>query len=417
MQFSDLDQSTMNNTTQDIGILPLKGVIQHYDWGGKSFLPNLIGEENPTGKPFAELWMGAHNRGPATLELQGKTLELPGLIENYPDTVLGNKVLEQFGAKLPFLFKILDVDRMLSIQAHPTKTRAEEGYALENDNNVPLTAYHRNYKDDNHKPEIMYALTEFWLLHGFKSSKQIFATLQSIPELSELLSHFEDQDIFQLYKTIMEWPQEKVNKILQPLSIRLLPALEAGQLTPNQADYWAALGFRDMVKSEDQMDRGIFSIYLFNLVHLQPGQAIFQDAGIPHAYLKGVNVELMANSDNVFRGGLTSKHIDVKELLENLVFDPIIPNIIEGTAISETETVYSTPAPDFELRKIEIQAGQTHHNASTNAPAILILMEGTASINEQLPLNQGEIVLIPANIFCNIEAKEDGALLFKALVP
>jgi mannose-6-phosphate isomerase len=306
---------------------------------------------------------------------------------------------------------------MLSIQSHPTKAAAEIGFKAENEQGVPIAAAHRNYKDDNHKPEVMVALTDFWLLHGFKTPKAIRTAIETVPEFDSLLPLLDQGSIKQLYKTIMEWPQERVNQILMPLSERLLKALEKNELHPDQADYWAAIGFRDMVQSPDKMDRGIFSIYLFNLVTMKPGQAIFQDAGIPHAYLRGVNVELMANSDNVFRGGLTKKHIDVKELMNNLVFDPVSPNIINGEKLSNTETAFRTPAPDFELRKIEIQPKEIHHNASTNSPAILILMEGKVLVNEQFILRRGEILFIPANIFCTIEATEEKSVLYKALVP
>lgn len=417
MQLSDPHYTAMTITDENISVLPLQGVIQHYAWGGNHFIPQLTGKENPEQKPFAELWMGAHHRGPASLNYLGKEMTLPELIEQNPETLLGKKVSSLFDNKLPFLFKILDVNQMLSIQSHPTKAAAEIGFKAENDRGIPITAAHRNYKDDNHKPEVMVALTDFWLLHGFKTPEAIRVALETVPEFSSLLPILAEGGIKQLYKTIMEWPQETINQILAPLSERLLNALEQGELHPDQANYWAAIGFRDMVLSPDQMDRGIFSIYLFNLVTMQAGQAIFQDAGIPHAYLRGVNVELMANSDNVFRGGLTQKHIDVAELMNNLVFDPVTPNIINGEKLSNTETAYRTPAPDFELRKIEIQPKEVHHNASTNSPSILILMEGQALVNEQLLLRRGEILFIPANIFCTIEATKEKTILFKALVP
>ena len=417
MQLSDLEHFSMSIISENIGILPLRGKVQHYDWGGQQFIPCLIGQPNDDQKPFAELWMGTHNRGQATLDYQGKTLLLSELIKEYPEVILGRKVIEQFGNQLPFLFKILDVDKMLSIQAHPNKAQAEKGFERENQMGIPRTSSQRNFKDDNHKPEVMFALTEFWLLHGFRPQAAILQSLESVPEFNVLADPLKEKGLQELYKMIMEWPQDRVNTILQPLKDRLLTSLEQNQLHPDQADYWAALGFRDMTPSAKLLDRGIFSIYLLNLVKLQPGQAIFQDAGIPHAYLRGVNVELMANSDNVFRGGLTRKHIDVTTLLDHLIFDPVIPKVISGEKISATETAYPTSAPDFELRRIHIAPHKVHHNAAANSPAIVILIEGEALVNDQLKLNRGEIILIPANIFCTIEARNSGAVLFKAIVP
>lgn len=397
-------------------IFSLKGVVQYYSWGGFQFIPNLIGIANNEEQHFAELWMGTHQRGPAILELDEGEQYLTEFIQSAPETVLGKRVAEQFDNKLPFLFKVLDVNQMLSIQSHPTKERAIEGYRAENDQNIPLSAPHRVYKDDNHKPEIMVALTDFWLLHGFKSEEAINAILNEVSEFKELLFIFEKTNTFQLYKEIMEWPQEKVDTILDPLGKRLGTMLKKGILGPNHPDYWAALAFRDMQSASGGHDRGIFSIYLFNLVTLKAGQAIFQDAGIPHAYLRGINIELMANSDNVFRGGLTKKHIDVQELLANLDFSPIKPNIIEGTLISQMEKVFSSPAPDFELRSITIPTNECYSNDGEDTPAILILIEGKVSINSTEDFSKGQIVFVPALSSYKIRAKEE-ALFFKAIVP
>lgn len=417
MKLSGLEHFSMETISENIGITPLMGVIQHYDWGGHNFIPELIGVDNESKQPFAELWMGAHHRGPSILHLQGNELDLPHLIKQFPEVFLGEKIIRQFGKKLPFLFKILDVNRMLSIQSHPTKAKAEKGFSKENEQGIPHTAPHRNYKDDNHKPEIAVALTDFWLLHGFKPSSKITAILHQVPEFKELAEIFQSKDLFTLYKTIMEWPQKKVNQVLHPLGERLLAALESQELELNQEDYWAALRFKEFTAKQAPIDRGIFSIYLFNLVNLHPGEGIFQAAGIPHAYLRGVTVELMANSDNVFRGGLTSKHVDVSELLDNLIFESVDPQIMSGQSLSETEVAYPSPAPDFELRKIEISKNQIHHNASTNSPSIIILLEGEVIVNDQLKLNKGEILFIPPNLFCTIENKSANATLFKALVP
>ncbi|MFK7979857.1 MAG: mannose-6-phosphate isomerase, class I [Saprospiraceae bacterium] len=401
-----------------MAIYKLNGVVQHYAWGGTQFIPNLLTIDNEAKQPFAELWMGTHVKGPAKVETMEGALLLGTLIENAPAKKLGKKVAADFNNKLPFLFKVLDVNSMLSIQSHPTKKAAEIGFSKENLTDIAITAPNRTYRDDNHKPEVMVALTDFWLLHGFKSIEAIRVVL-AIPEFNSLKTVFgEKGNIFQLYKAIMEMPQQEVNQLLAPLWQRLQSDFETGKLPKTTADYWAAQAFVDYT-IDGNFDRGIFSIYLFNLVNIKKGDGIFQAAGIPHAYLEGVNMELMANSDNVFRGGLTQKHIDVPELLTHLVFDEITPKILKGTQISEVEKVFKTPAPDFELSEINLTKNKIYRSTQTISAETLIIMEGTAIVKfdgKILSFSKGESFFIEANTNYTIEA-ENNALLFKAKVP
>lgn len=397
-------------------IYPLTGKIQHYAWGGKTFLPQLLGVENKNNQPFAELWMGTHHRGEAVVEVDKTPTPLSNLIQKNPAAILGDYVTERFEQQLPFLFKVLSVDKMLSIQSHPTKAQAERGFQAENTAGVPLTAFHRNFKDDNHKPEVMVALTDFWLLHGFKSAAEITAILHEKAAFAPLRSRFADANIFNLYKYIMELPQATVNEMLQPLA----EELAAKNYSRDQADYWAKLAFQDYTRANGDYDRGVFSIYLFNLVGLKKGEGIFQDAGIPHAYLEGVNMELMANSDNVFRGGLTPKHVDVPKLLSHLVFESVTPKVLTGKALSATEQIFATPAPDFELRKIDLSNTTLHQNAKEAAPAIIIVMEGKVQVKngtQTFMRQSGEVFFVAANTDYAIERIGTNAILYKATVP
>ncbi len=406
----------MNRIEQSF--LRINGKIQHYQWGGKDFIPDLLDIVNEEELPFAELWMGTHQRGTSDIFFEGEITSLSKLISLHPEEMLGESVIEKFGNRLPYLFKVLDVKKMLSIQSHPTKKAAEAGFRRENEQGIPLSAPFRNYKDDNHKPEVMVALTDFWLLHGFKSVIEIKETLKNVPELKSLQQWFHAESTYDLYKAVMEMPQEEVDQILAPMKTRLLPAMEAGQLEKDHPDYWAALAFQDNMLEGGHFDRGVFSIYLFNLVHIPEGKGIFQDAGIPHAYLEGVNMELMANSDNVFRGGLTYKHIDVPELLEHLLFDPVDPDIISGKAISNCEVVFPTSAPDFELSKIEIRPDCAYQCKSTS-PEILIVLEGEVSIQSGSKADVGQIgAVFFACAGGEYELKTLGkAVIFKASVP
>ena len=354
-----------------MAIHKLTGKVQHYDWGGSQFIPNLLGKA-PDGKPCAEYWMGTHPNGPS---LKEDGLEsLPNYIAKDPVGILGEKVATEFDNKLPYLFKVLDVASMLSIQVHPTKMEAIAGFEAEELVGVPREAAHRNFKDNNHKPEIMVALSEFWLLHGFRQTAEITTMLETTPEFHQLAPYYATQDTKMLYQYLMEMPQAKVDTILEPLQKRLSIAKPLDKAKP---DYWALRAF-DLYTINGHFDRGIFSIYLLNLVKIAEGDAIFQGAGIPHAYLEGQNMELMANSDNVFRGGLTPKHIDVPMLLKHTDFAAVVPQIIKGAATGH-EVVYKTTCEDFELAKIELGNADSF-SLACSGPNVFFVYQGEGNI-------------------------------------
>jgi mannose-6-phosphate isomerase len=389
-------------------LLKLIPAIQHYDWGGFSFIPEILNIP-PSDTPCAEAWMGAHHAAPSHITFQGEKNNLAYYISQKPQFWLGETIDRHFNHQLPFLFKVLDVRKMLSIQAHPTKKKAEEGFQRENNQGIPLNAPHRVYKDTNHKPEIMVALSDFWLLHGFMAPEKITKTLSNTPELQPLRPHFTQHNLSALYHHVMTMPQDEVIKILTPLSNRLLPLLNNNLLPKSAPDYWAARAFLDFKAT----DRGIFSIYLMNIVQLHPGEAIFQDAGILHAYLEGQNVELMANSDNVFRGGLTPKHIDLTELLNNISFNTTIPEILSPKpASSPHEATFMTPAPDFRLSKIQLNTNDTYtHHPS--GPEILFILHGLVRDNNELKALSGNaLYALPISPY-TLTAEMD-TLIFKA---
>ncbi len=360
------------------GIYRLKGTVKHYDWGGFSFIPSLLQTDNKEVRPFAEYWLGVHEQDNCVIELPGPHRVLLKEFMQENRNALGNEVLRSFG-RLPYLLKILDVHKMLSIQVHPSKAGAEKEFARENAEGIALDSLHRNYKDDNHKPELLVALGDFWLLHGFKSTSALRIILETVPELTSLLTHFETGGYEGLYKWVMTMPQEEVNHLLQPLLNRVGPLYQENKLDRSQEDFWAAraaLNFPHHGKS----DRGIFSIYFFNLLHLNKGEGIFQDAGLPHAYLEGQNVEIMANSDNVLRGGLTNKHIDVKELLKHVKCEPAHVEVLRGTLSEDGEKTYKAPAPDFQLSVFELKAGRAVSFSPVTAE-ILLLTNGMAELD------------------------------------
>ena len=358
-------------------LAPLSGSIKHYDWGGTSYIPSLLQIENPNMQPYAEYWLGVHPQASCRLTLaDGEEVLLRDYIAAHSLKALGDDVFNGFG-NMPYLLKVLDVKDMLSIQVHPSKKQAAIDFEKENSAGVPLDAPNRNYKDANHKPELMVAMSEFYLLHGFKPEDELLAVLDRIKELKSFKAVFKKKGYAGLYKLTMEMPQEQVNDLLQPLLNRIIPLYQNGELQKNDESFWAARAALTFSRP-GIIDRGIFSVYFFNLVSLKKGQAIFQDAGVPHAYLEGQNVEIMASSDNVLRGGLTSKHIDTVELLKHTKCEATHPKIIRQGK-SKSDQLYKAPVKDFTLSSYQLKKGESVI-LDINTAEIFLLMEGKVSL-------------------------------------
>ncbi len=392
------------------GVFPLKGVVQNYTWGGLEFIPELLKEENVSGKPFAEYWLGAHPNFPSHDE---RGLSLDALIEADPSLLVGDQMKARFNT-LPYLFKILDVRQMLSIQVHPDKATATMEFDKENQVGRPLTDPKRNYKDKNHKPELMVALGDFWLLHGFKNEERLASILEKTPELQFLKDLFASKGYKGLYEKVMWMPQEQINHHLEPLVQRILPIYQQQNWKKNQEDFWAARAATIFCR-EDYYDRGIFSIYFFNLVHLHYGQGVYQQEGMPHAYLEGRNVEVMANSDNVLRAGLTDKHIDVDELMRNVRFEATEPKILQATG---NHTIYPAPVDEFELHHYHLNPEETLH-LEVQAAEIILLMKGSVRLKfgkSEWKLERGDSMFISAGTSISLSALS-AASVFRVTIP
>lgn len=389
----------------------LKGVVQHYDWGGNTFLPLLFNVDNSNEKPFAEYWLGVHAGGPAEVELgEGAKTTLSNLLNADKPKHLGLAVWNRFNG-LPFLLKILDVRDMLSIQVHPNKMDAEKGFIRENDLKIPLHAPHRNYRDDNHKPEVMVALSEFWLLHGF--AHNINERIIQYSFLQKFSAYFDHGGIKGLYKFLMELPQDQVDEILHEHAVKIKAQYKKGDLDKASPDFWAA---RAIVNGGGKLDRGIFSIYLFNIIKLQPGEGIFQGARMPHAYLEGQNIELMANSDNVLRAGLTPKHMDIPELLANTDFVETKPSIMKG-GLNGDWVHYPCPVEDFSISSLDMAPHQ-EKEWTLDAPSIILVLKGQGKWSgtaERISTGTDAFFVDPGEKVC-FRATEN-TLLFRASVP
>ncbi len=379
----------------------LKNPIQEYAWGSRTAIQSLLQMPVPGKKPAAELWMGVHPKGPSEVWINDRWVPLADVIEKNPVAVLGKKVAERFHNQLPFLFKVLAADRPLSIQVHPNAAQARKGYARENEQGIPLTADERNYRDSNHKPEALCAITPFEALKGFRSLKEIIGLMSClrIPELDEPL---------RLLK--MEGSPDGLKKLFSGLlHLRGKEKARIIRQAVNCAQEYASgeRAFHWMVElnREYPEDTGVFSPLLFNLVTLQPGEAVYIPAGELHAYLKGVGVEVMANSDNVLRGGLTPKHVDLGELLNIVHFAPCRTLRIRPEIRANGECVYPTPAKEFQLSAISVSSGRPFHAAGGGTGdrnvEILLCMEGDAQIQDMsggssIGLVSGTSVIVPA---------------------
>lgn len=365
----------------------LEGVVQHYDWGGYSFLPSLLGRGAKARKPHAEYWLGAHPKAPSMVRVKGRRTPLTDVA---PD--------------LPFLMKVLDARKMLSIQAHPTRARARRGFRAENAAGIPLGAPHRNYRDENHKPEVHVALTPFWMLHGFRLWPEIQDCLEKTPEFRPLRT---SRTLRGLVRRILTMPAPEA--MLAPLAERLRKQAEPPRSDPA---YWARRA-ADTFK-EAERDRGLFFLYLLNLVFLKPGEGTYQPEGVLHAYLEGSTVEVMANSDNVLRAGLTSKHVDTAELLRAISFESGPPRILKGEAAGRGVRVYRTPSMEFELARLSLPAGARRRRRACG-PVILLVTEGSATIGG-METGKGRAVFARDEEYA-VEAGATGVTLFEASVP
>ncbi|ELQ6019645.1 mannose-6-phosphate isomerase [Cronobacter turicensis] len=365
--------------------------VQNYAWGSKTALTELYGVANPEGLPMAELWMGAHPKSSSKIQDdQGQTRALREVIDADKTALLGAPVAERFG-ELPFLFKVLCADQPLSIQVHPNKQASEEGFARENAAGIPLDAAERNYKDPNHKPELVFALTPFLAMNAFREFSEIVSLLQPVAGAHTAIAHFLAEPnadrLRDLFAGLLNMQGEEKSRALA-----VLKATIASQ----QGEPWDTIRFIAQFYPDDS---GLFSPLLLNVVKLNPGEAMFLFAETPHAYLQGVALEVMANSDNVLRAGLTPKYIDIPELVANVKFvaKPAAQLLTQpekdGAALE-----FPIPVEDFAFSLHDLQS-QPQRLAQESA-AILFCVEGEAVLSkgdERLTLKPGESAFVAAN--------------------
>jgi len=396
--------------------------VQHYAWGDPDYIPALIGVPNRERKPYAELWIGAHTELPAAAWVGGLAVPLPILLRDAAEAVLGRKDTERFGGRLPFLLKVLSASQPLSIQAHPDKRQAQAGFERENRQSIPPNAPNRNYRDDNHKPELIVALTDFYALRGFRPLDEVGAVLASVPELCDLAADYRPtgESLTDLYTRIMRMDQREVDAILTPLLLQLREEAARRAFSREQTEYWV-LQADSLFSNDGHRDKGLFSLFLLNLVHLRPGEAMYLPAGELHTYLLGSGVEIMANSNNVLRGGLTAKHTDVEELLRILTFKAGKPSIIgKGPGPEEASVGYETPSEEFILSRLWITAARPCAGDAGHGLELGVVTQGRVAVSvpglEGLELGRGGVFLVPYGQDYRISCSGE-AVVFMAGIP
>jgi mannose-6-phosphate isomerase len=399
---------------KQIGLM--KNIIQEYAWGSYTAIPELLGNVSPAKTPQAELWMGAHPKAPSMVKCDGNWKSLLELIEKNPLDILGEKVAEKFDNSLPYLFKVLAAAKPLSIQAHPSRDQAKRGFERENRVGIPIDAYNRNYKDDNHKPECICALSLLWALNGFRKISDIVGLMEKIcpkglkNELDNLRGEPNSLGLKNFFQAMMTMDRDRQKQIIAD-------AITSAQkfIDDDQAYKWMI----DLHRGYPA-DIGIFSPVLLNLICLKPGQAMYLRAGELHAYIDGVGIEIMANSDNVLRGGLTPKHVDVPELLKVLNFEEREIDILIPEESNNYESIYSSSAEEFILSVISVKEGIIYNSPLDRSVEILLCTEGNATVfdsgeNDKIDIAGGRSVIIPAIV--EKYSIEGNATLYKAAVP
>ncbi|MGA4802765.1 mannose-6-phosphate isomerase, class I [Streptomyces lavendulocolor] len=366
----------------------LSNTVRPYAWGSTTAIPDLLGVA-PTGEPQAEMWMGAHPGAPSRVTRPGHPEQpLSALIKADPERELGPAVVARFGPRLPFLLKVLAAGAPLSLQVHPDLAQAREGYAAEERAGIPLDAPHRNYKDANHKPELICALTAFEGFCGFRAPDRTADLLDALgvdslkPYVDLLHAHPEDAALREVLTAVLSAdPTEMAATVTET-------AAACDRLGGAHAPY-------AVLAHHFPGDPGVLAAMLLNHVRLQPGEALYLGAGVPHAYLGGLGIELMANSDNVLRCGLTPKHVDVPELLRVVRFEPLDAAVLRPEASPSGEEVYETPIDEFRLSRYVRSEGAAPVDLTAPTPQILLATAGTPRTND-ITLTPGRSVFVPA---------------------
>jgi len=377
-------------------MLRLVNPQQAYAWGSSTVIPELLGTP-PTGEPVAELWLGAHPAAPSRAVLETGEVPLDRLVTDEPEAMLGADVMARFGRCLPYLLKVIAVERPLSLQVHPDLERAREGFAAETAAGIALTDARRNYKDCNHKPELVYALTRFEALSGFRAPRRAAELFHGLDAPLAVALHGvlraepTYRGIRTAFRRLLEPELRPSGAEVEELAAACRLRLSDGSPSP-RAD-------RTVVRLAEAYpgDPGAVTSLLLNPVTLEPGDAMFVPAGGVHAYLSGVAVEVMANSDNVLRAGLTAKHVDVAELLANVDYVAAPPIRVAPEVFHAAAKVFYAPVDDFELSVADVVDEPSP--LPGRGPRVVLCLAGPVTVRsarDAVTLRRGDSLFVPA---------------------
>jgi mannose-6-phosphate isomerase len=368
----------------------INNTVRHYPWGSHTVIPELLGEPSPADRPYAELWMGAHPDEPS---VRSDGIPLDKAIAAEPDRLLGREVHERFGARLPFLLKVLAAERPLSLQAHPSNSQAAAGFAAEEAAGVPRDDPTRTFKDPFHKPELLLALTPVEALCGFRpveESLHCLAKLQ-VPALKPTIAALARGGLRAAIPQLIALSDERRTVLVDAVA-----EAAAGFVAAHDPEFINTYRWAASLAETYPGDAGVVISLMCNHLKLAPGEAVFLPAGNLHAYLSGAGVEVMASSDNVLRGGLTGKHIDLAALIEVLDFTdarvPVIHPVLGPGGLR-----YPVPVEDFDLTRCQL--GTSPGTLTTAGPQVLLCTEGTCVLNSagsELVLQKGTAAFVPA---------------------
>jgi mannose-6-phosphate isomerase len=384
----------------------LRGAIRTYAWGSRTAIAEFTGRPVPAAHPEAELWLGANPGDPAFLEEPDGEVSLLQAVVADPEGQLGAAARARFGDALPFLLKVLAAEEPLSLQAHPSSEQAAEGYLREERLGIPANSPVRNYRDSSHKPELLVALQQFEVLAGFRPAAHTIELLRAlaVSDLDPFIDLLNDQSdadgLRALFTTWITAPQPDVDVLVTAVLDGAINYLSSG------ATEFAAVAKTVLELGERYPgDAGVLAVLLLNRITLGPGEGIFLSAGNLHAYLRGFGLEVMANSDNVLRGGLTPKHVDVPELLRVLNFNPTTESQLRAqTHPDGLASFYDTPTAEFAASMLTLGDDQIGHEVDApsrhDGPQILLCVEGATAVHGKagtLTLTRGAAAWVAAD--------------------
>lgn len=392
----------------------IKNEPRAYAWGSRDALPEVL-EQPRTGEPQAELWLGDHEAGPAKV---GGELAVPmtliDLIDQNPEAYGVD------GGQLPFLLKVLGIGAPLSLQVHPRIDQAREGFEREEAQGIRIDDPRRSYKDANHKPELLVALTEVRALSGFRDLPEVVNDVSALAVAAGSCGATGSQSLMALANEVRTWAKHEPERARASM---LDWVFDGSQSVSDAVHATATIVGGAQVAGIDRVrfeamreiaekypeDPGILVSLLLNVVVLEPGEAIFLDAGQLHAYLGGVGVEIMASSDNVLRAGLTEKHIDVAEFRRILDLTTNEHPLFTGATPVPGLTTWQPPVPDFMLHRVRVSTSDTHPDwapsvqVAAEYPLIMIATSGMlrverygADLNEVATVRKGHSLYISA---------------------